>query len=1063
MLAMLAATGLASAAPAISPMNSPDFTISIAGEWRVRATAERATAGSGAPFQADAVVRLPGALAAQGVGEDIAVHTPWVGSIVDRAWFTAPEYARWREPGNIKVPFWLQPEKYFRGVARYEREVELPASWAGRRVVLALERAHWATRVWLDGREAGRDDSLSTPHEYDLGAGLAPGKHTLAIEVDNTVVVDVGPNSHSISDHTQGNWNGLIGRIELVATAPAWLDEVRVFPRVAARSALVRGRVGGAATLPAGAVARVRVERLACGTPRADMTGAEASPRPPQPRLKGIKNSKPHATPDGGLGAASPPAMPASLAGGAGALGHVAAIGKDGAFEVECPLGADAALWDEFSPALYRAVVSLENGEARAVTFGLREVGTEGTQITVNGRRVFLRGTLECAAWPLTGYPPTDVESWRRVLRAARAHGLNHIRFHSWCPPEAAFVAGDELGFYFQVEAASWPNQGTTVGDGGAQDAWLVREADRIVRAYGNHPSFMFFAAGNEPSGPHSAAWLAYWVERMKADPRRLHTCTAGWPEIAASQYHVRPRPRAHQMRDNLNSRLNARPPETRTDYRDYIGRRAVPVVSHEIGQWCVYPNFDEMPKYTGVMKPRNFEIFRETLARRGMAGQAREFLRASGKLQVLCYKEEIESALRTPGMGGFQLLGLGDFPGQGTALVGVLDAFWEEKGYVAPEEWRRFCADTVPLARLERRVFEAGDTLRADIELAHYGPATLEKAVVKWKLADGNGGAVAEGRLASPRAPSGALTALGRVEAALDASMLANGGAARKLTLVVSVEDEAAGARAENDWDVWLYPKNGAAVARTADDTRVADGVTTADGARATLRSSATAGRGSAATAANNTPATDGATTARHADGGPAPREGRVLVCDEFDGAAEVALREGGAVLLAIPPGRVRGDPKLGRVELGFTSIFWNTAWTGGKAPHTLGILCDPAHPALAGFPTESHSNWQWWYVVSRASAMILDELPPELRPVIQVVDDWFTNRKLALAFECRVGAGRLLVCSVDLREEDGANPVVRHLRASLLRYAAGADFAPQVELASEQVRALFTADASK
>ncbi|MDR2676066.1 MAG: hypothetical protein LBC18_14670, partial [Opitutaceae bacterium] len=235
--------------------------ISLAGAWRVRATAERPAAAGAPAFQAAAVVRLPGALAAQGVGEDISVRTPWVGSIFDPSWFTAPDCARWREPGNIKLPFWLQPEKYFRGTARYEREVEIPGAWAGWRVVLLLERAHWATRVRLDGREAGRDDSLGTPHEYDLGAGLAPGAHTLAIEVDNSVVIDVGPNAHSISDHTQGNWNGIIGRIELAATAAAWVDDVQVFPRAAARAALVRARIGGAGALPAGATARVRIER----------------------------------------------------------------------------------------------------------------------------------------------------------------------------------------------------------------------------------------------------------------------------------------------------------------------------------------------------------------------------------------------------------------------------------------------------------------------------------------------------------------------------------------------------------------------------------------------------------------------------------------------------------------------------------------------------------------------------------------------------------------------------------------------------------------------------------
>ena len=133
-------------------------------------------------------------------------------------------------------------------------------------------------------------------------------------------------------------------------------------------------------------------------------------------------------------------------------------------------------------------------------------------------------------------------------------------------------------------------------------------------------------------------------------------------------------------MGAGLSSRINAKPPETVSDYTESISKFDVPVISHEIGQWCVYPNFNEMKKYTGVLKPRNFEIFRETLEENQMLDQANDFLVASGKLQTLCYKEDIESALRTPGFGGFQLLDLHDFPGQGTALIGVLDPFWEEK-----------------------------------------------------------------------------------------------------------------------------------------------------------------------------------------------------------------------------------------------------------------------------------------------------------------------------------------------------------------------------------------------
>jgi hypothetical protein len=315
------------------------------------------------------------------------------------------------------------------------------------------------------------------------------------------------------------------------------------------------------------------------------------------------------------------------------------------------------------------------------------------------------------------------------------------------------------------------------------------------------------------------------------------------------------------------------------------------PIISHEIGQWCVYPNFDEIRKYTGHFKARNFEIFRETARRNGVLGQAREFLMASGKWQAACYKHDIEAALRTPRLGGFQLLDLHDFPGQGTALVGVLGAFWDEKGYISAEEYSRFCGPVVPLARYPDKV-----------------PLDVPVGLIR---------------------------------------------------------------------------------------------------------------------------------------------------TDALDDTALAALDAGAAVFLSIPPDRVAPDPRRGRIALGFSSIFWNTAWTNQQAPHTLGILCDPAHPALAGFPTEAHSNWQWWYPVMRASAMILDGLPHELRPIVQVVDDWFTNRKLGLVFEARVGRGRLLVSSIDL---DGADdPVSRQLLASLLDYAAGDAFVPGVDVAPSALRQLF------
>jgi len=439
-----------------------------------------------------------------------------------------------------------------------------------------------------------------------------------------------------------------------------------------------------------------------------------------------------------------------------------------------------------------------------------------------------------------------------------------------------------------------------------------------------------------------------------------------------------------------LKSRINAFPPETRTDYGDFIRERSAPVVSHEIGQWCVFPNFAEMPKYTGYLKPRNFEIFRASLEAHGLGAQAHEFLIASGKLQALCYKEDIESALRTPEMGGFQLLSLQDFPGQGTALVGVLDAFWEEKGYVTPAEFRKFCASTVPLARLAQRVFTTEEHLVAEVEVAHYGAAPLPQIAATWQLIADDGKVAARGEFPTCDLAVGAAQPLGRIDLPL-AGIPAP--ARYKLTVTLGATGFV------NDWDVWVYPR--------------AESVA-----------------------------------------GAAPAN--IHVTSSLDAATQAKLAEGATVVLMIPPNHVAPDAKRGPVALGFSSIFWNTAWTNGQAPHTLGILCDPKHPALAAFPTDAHSNWQWWYPLSDAAPMILDGLPRELRPVVQVVDDWFTNRKLGLVFEARVGPGRLLVTSVDLRDAV-LDPVRRQLRASLLAYAGSEKFQPTVEMSAEQIRSLF------
>ncbi len=389
-------------------------------------------------------LRLPGSLQAQGFGEEISVDTKWTGSIVDDSWFREPRYAPYRRPGNIKVPFWLQPDKHYQGAAWYARTIEIPSDWQRQRITLTLERPHWETQLWLDDREIGRRDSLSTPHIYDLGS-VTPGTHRLSIRVDNRMIVQVGPNAHSVSYHTQTNWNGVVGQIELSAGSPVWLEDLQIYPDVARKSARVAVKLGNA-------LGRA-------GHARLTLQAQLAQPAPTH-------------TP-------APVAVQIDL----DVVGSLV--------EIDYPLGDEARLWDEFDPALYALSVDIDatvDGDhftdRYATTFGLREVHVDGTQLAINGRKIFLRGTLECCIFPLTGYPPTDEAAWQWIIRICQAHGLNHLRFHSWCPPEAAFRAADELGMYYQIECAAWANQGASIGEGGPLDAWLYEEGQRITAAH---------------------------------------------------------------------------------------------------------------------------------------------------------------------------------------------------------------------------------------------------------------------------------------------------------------------------------------------------------------------------------------------------------------------------------------------------------------------------------------------------------------------------------------------------------------------------------------------------
>ena len=932
--------------------------LSLAGEWLVRLDPEDIGVKEqwyNQPFTEK--LQLPGSLQEQGYGNDIDLYTQWTGQIVDSAWYTAPEYERYRQTGNIKVPFWLNPEKHYVGVAWYRKEVRIPSGWNGKTLMLELERTHWETTLYVDGKEIGKQDGLSTPHLYALD-DLLPGKHVFALRVDNRIHIPVGINAHSVSDHTQSNWNGITGRLTLSAKPQFYIDNIQIYPDIEAKNIDVNIKFNEKRN-PGMINVIMQIETLT-GEPASEPVKFNFSPFD---QVSVFSND----------------------ADGVPVKKDLIPVDKELNLKTTIEANPSVQLWSEHSPNMYRLktiVESIDGREEKYTNFGFREFKSEGTRFMVNGQPVFLRGTLECCIFPLTGYPSMEREYWAKIYRTCKDFGLNNVRFHSWCPPEVAFDMADSMGIYLQVECAAW----ATIGNGSALDKWIYDEGDRILKTYGNHPSFCLMNYGNEPGGRNQVQYLSELVDYWKKkDTRRVYTSAAGWPYIENADYWNTPDPRIQAWGAGLRSIINAQPPRTDYDFAAII-KNDMPTVSHEIGQWCVYPNFNEIAKYTGVLKAKNFEIFRETLAEKNMADLADKFLYASGRLQTLCYKADIEAALRTPGFAGFQLLDLHDFPGQGTALVGVVDPFWDTKGYVDGSEYSTFCNTTVPLIRFPKMVWLNNEKMNVPVEFAHFGEKPINNATITWTITTLDGQSLKKGSFRQ-NLPLDNCIPVGTIDFAFDEI-------SKPQQLIVSVQIENTTVR--NQWNIWVYPAQKQVIP--------------------------------------NMP----------------------FITSRLDQTALDKLHRGENVLLTFPRGTVRPE-KGGSIPVGFSSIFWNTAWTRKQAPHTLGILCDSNHAALSAFPNEGVSDYQWWDIVSECDAMIMDDFPADFRPIVHLIDDWFTNRKLGILFEAKVGNGKLMVCSVDLQKDLSKRPAAAQFRQNILEYMASERFNPTKEVNVDTIKTMF------
>ena len=680
--------------------------IDLSGEWQF---------SMGEKPEYNDKITLPGSMLTNGKGNEVSVNTQWTGSLYDSSFYFNPYMAKYRHEGQMKFPFFLTPSKHYVGAAWYRKTVAVPSKWKKQTVTLVLERPHIETTVYVNGKEVGHEMSLSVPHVYDVTPYLIFGRdNEIAIRVYNGIEnVGVGQDSHSVTDQTQGNWNGIAGNIEL--TTEPQVKRIRVVPNMSAKSVVV-------------------------------------SINEQSYTIDLSKNWRP---------------------------------------------------WSEFDPYLYTLTFKY-HGKPVTVTFGVREISIRDMQFYLNGKPIWMRGTVENCTFPLTGYPPTDEESWEHVFGKCREYGINHVRFHSYCPPEAAFAVADRMGIYLQPEGPSWPNHGVRLRRGMPIDKYLLEETKRIIDTYGHHPSFVMMAAGNEPAGD----WVNYcndWVKQMKAyDPTKVYAGASvggGWAWDDGSEYHVKAGARGLDW--------DRRAPSSDDNYyegilhpRNFKGDvNNSPVIAHEQGQWCAFPDFKEIPQYTGAYKAANFEIFRDLLNDNGMASQAERFLKASGHLQMLCYKYEIERNLRTKDYAGFQILGLNDYSGQGTALEGVLNVFWREKGYCNAADWTQFCSPVVPLAKFPKFVFTSDEKLTLPFEL-YNTLGELYDVKMECKIessVDNSHFTLLNFQL--DYIPVGKIFDLGQIECEFSSVTVP-----QKQTITVALVHNGQQI-ASNHWDYWVYP----------------------------------------------------------------------------------------------------------------------------------------------------------------------------------------------------------------------------------------------------------------
>ncbi len=846
----------------------------------------------------------------------------------------------------------------YEGEAGLSRRISLNLS-PGKRIFLEAERAR-VLRLLADGREipARRPAGLSSPRVFEITSAVCSGKgeepalpseagagteHELTLLSDNSypgLPREAIVYSSAATDETQTNWNGVLGYLRLRIEEPVFLSGVSVYP---GRKSL-----------------KVRVEIDADRAFRGLL------------RLESECLREPVDMPVEGSAGISEVVVP------------------------DLPFAENVRLWDEEKGNLYELKAALKAAgevcmeDCRTVTFGVRTFGDNGQgRLALNGRTIFLRSEANCAVFPETGYPPVTVEAWEEILRRYRAYGVNCMRFHSHCPPEAAFTAADRLGMLMQPELSHWNPRDAFESE--ESFACYREELEGILRMLANHPSFVMLTFGNELHAGEKghermnlllAHARAIDGTRLYANASNAHYGNAGCDR--ESDFYTATGCREADLRGTfagMKGYLNQEYPGAGHQYDESMQRireeYKKPVFSFEVGQFEVLPDFDELEKFRGVTLPVNLELIRDRVRERGLEDVWRQYVEATGELALLCYREEVEAALRTREMSGISLLGLQDFPGQGTALVGMLNSHLEPKpyGFARPERFRAFFRESLPLVLLKKYTYEAGETLQADIIVANFGKEDVEGSV-RYALQAHGKDFGRRGCLGEARCPRGAHTKAGTLEIPLDFVE-----EAVRFDLTVTVGSLG------NTYPIWVYPA---------------------------VRPVCPAG---------------------------------VYEARRLDGKAVQVLAEGGAVYLS-PDSDRESLPRS--IQAQFSTDFWSVG-TFGSQEGGMGQLIDAGHPIFRKFPTEFHTNWQWWIFAGQRAVI----LPKTMKNIVTEMDSYAYLRPMAQLTEFRCGGGRVLFSSLGLQNLQGY-PEARALLDAVYSYLSSEEFAPEQELTPAEVEAM-------